>query len=97
MEGGMKPVRTRRGTVHFGSIKEKKVKGVTFVEVRLEGETEGGDPNFRIVNPPALVSDPRGDVEINGKRFRHDPEAALAEVIADLGGARKERRRGRRR
>ena len=92
----MKPIRTRRGTVHIERVTEKKKNGVTWVEVRLAGETEGGDPNFRIVNPPALVSDPRGHVEINGKTFRHDPEAALAEVIAWLGGATKERRRGRR-
>lgn len=91
----MRPIQTRRGTVHFRSIKEKKKGNVTWVEVRLEGETQGGDPNFRIVNPPALVPDPLGGIEINGQKFRHDPEAALAEVIADLGGARRERRRRR--
>lgn len=93
----MRPVRTQRGTVHIESIRERKTKGVTYVDVHLAGETEGGDPHFRIVNPPALVADPRGDVEINGVKYRHDPEAALAEVIADLGGASRERRRGRRR
>lgn len=66
------------------------------VDVRLQGETESQDPHFRVVNPPLLVEDPAGPVEINGKRFREDPLAALARVIGDNGGAQVQRGRGRR-
>lgn len=39
-----------------------------------------------IVNPPMLVSDPAGDVEIVGdagqkRMFREDPEAAIADIV----------------
>jgi hypothetical protein len=45
--------------------------------------------NYRIVNPPTLVEDPAGDViGGDGRRYRHDPLAAVAEVIGSLGGAR---------
>lgn len=57
------------------------------VEVRLAGSTEGGDPNFVIVNPPTLVPDPMGDKVIRGMRYREDPLRALAQAIADNGGA----------
>lgn len=64
------------------------------VEVWLEGDTTGGEPHFRIVNPPLLVEDAAGDVLLAHGRFRHDPVAALAYVIGSLGGAVK--RKGRR-
>ncbi len=74
-------------------IRSAVVTGDT-VEVWLEGETNGGDPHFRIVNPPLLVEDANGDVLLAHGRFRHDPVAALAYVIGSLGGATK--RKGRR-
>ena len=50
------------------------------------------DEDVRIVNPPVLVPDPEGDiVRIVGedehgdpieRRYRHDTDAALAEVLA---------------
>jgi hypothetical protein len=80
---------------------------VEIVDLTTDGEAvtvtvtgaEGGDPLFRIFNPPNLVPDPTGDREINGIRFRYDPLAAVAHVIAEHGGAQdkaKDARRGRR-
>lgn len=68
------------------------------VEVRVS-HAEGGDPEFVIVNPPTLVPDPAGDVIVRGMRFREDPLAAVAHVIAMNGGAeqkQRDTRRGRR-
>ena len=69
---------------------------VAFTSIRADGNTvevtvadpECGDPTFRVINPPALVPDPAGDVERNGIRYRRDPLAALACVVAANGGAR---------
>lgn len=95
--GEVLPVRTRRGEVHIAQIDPHEEGGRSWVDVRLDGDTEGGDPHFKIVNPPTLVRDPLGDIEVNGERYRHDPIEAIAEVIASLGGARTERGRRRRR
>jgi hypothetical protein len=87
-------VPTSAGTVEIESL---SAVGES-VEVTVTGST-GGDPLFRIFNPPTLVPDPTGDREVNGIRFRYDPLAAVAQVIAQHGGAQskeKEIRRGRR-
>lgn len=56
-----------------------------------------GAPTFRICNPPILVKDPRGDVEVSdidprGRevkvKFRNDPVRAIAEMVADVRGSR---------
>jgi len=57
------------------------------VEVYV-GEPQGGDPHFRIVNPPTLVRGERGALV-------EDPLAAVAQAIGDQGGA--QRRTGRKR
>jgi hypothetical protein len=64
--------------------------GVHFTEVKaIEDGVElfvdggDGDPHFRIFNPPTLVADPTGDIELNGQRFREDPLAALGQVVAN--------------
>lgn len=59
------------------------------VEVWLGEHT--GPPDYRIFNPPTLVRDPLGDVAIGRVRFREDPLAALAEVIAGHGQQEKKR------
>lgn len=69
-------------------IRSAKVSGDT-VEVWLEGESAGGDPHFRIVNPPLLVPDPLGDIPTANGPHRRDPVTAIAYVIASLGGATK--------
>lgn len=72
--------------------------GVVFVTVRPL--PDGGvairtapEDDFRIFNPPTLVQDPRGDVEVRGKQYREDPLAAVARVILDAQESRKGRRR----
>ena len=67
--------------------------GENHVDVRLDGIPEGGDPSFRIVNPPTLVPDPAGDHIVRGQRFRVDPLTAIATVIAQSGGAAQKARR----
>lgn len=55
-----------------------------------------GAPDFRIFNPPTLVTDPAGDISIEHRteRYREDPLAALAEAIQSARRtARKSRRR----
>jgi hypothetical protein len=73
--------------VAFTSIRAAEEDGHEWVEVTV-ADPQCGDPTFRVFNPPALVPDPSGDVERNGRRYRHDPLCALAQVIASNGGAR---------
>lgn len=78
--GGV-PVPTRAGTpVVIRRVEQSTVNGVTCLEVWVD--TNQGEPHYRFINPPLLVRDPAGPVERNGRRYREDPLAALAEVIA---------------
>lgn len=93
-DGSPVTVVTPSGTVEIESL---SADGGA-VSVTVSGAV-GGDPSFRIFNPPTLAPDPTGDREINGIRFREDPLAAVAMVIAENGGAQekaKDARRGRR-
>lgn len=61
---------------------------MAYVDVYLAGQPEGGDVHFRVINPPTLVEDRTGSIELAGVgRFREDPLLALAEAIAANGGA----------
>lgn len=92
--GDMYATRTRSGNVHMSGMTFHDDGTNVWVEVALSGDTEGGDPHFRIFNPPTLVEDPNGDVELRGQRWRVDPIQAIAEAIARSGGA--ETQKGRR-
>jgi hypothetical protein len=85
---------TPDGTVVMADV---KVTADDIVEVKVT-DPDGGDPHFRIINPPRYVPDPNGDVEIvvgeQVHRFREDPLAALAHVVAQHGGRIKDPRRG---
>lgn len=96
-DGGPRVVRTPYGEVALAGVEKRTDpdSGVDFLEVRLAGQPEGGDPHFRVVNPPLLVPDPGGPVELRGTRWREDPLAALAEAIGRNGGAMATRRRRR--
>ncbi len=87
--------RTRRGEVNIARVELIDTPEAVGVEVWLAGATESGDPHFRIFSPPTLVADPEGDVVLEGRgRYREDPLAAIAEVVAVHGGrAVKGRRR----
>lgn len=65
------------------------------VEVRVS-DASGGDPNFVIVNPPTLVPDQFGEHVVHGRRFREDPIAAVAYVVAQHGGSIKKQKDARR-
>lgn len=83
------PVVTDAGTVDMVGISVQQDQGVSYVSVMVNDPAEG-DPHFRIFNPPTLVPDPAGDViRDDGSRWRVDPVAAVAQAIANAGGARK--------
>ena len=90
-DGSPVVVATAAGTVEIAAL---SADGEA-VEVTVSGAA-GGDPSFRIFNPPTLVADPTGDREVNGIRFRYDPLAAVASVIAANGGAQAKAKDGRR-
>lgn len=93
-QGGQYVTRTPHGEVILEALeKVDEGTGLAYLEVWTGGATEVGDPHFRVVNPPLLVKDPEGDVEVRGERYREDPLAALAEVIGANGGAVATRRR----
>jgi hypothetical protein len=95
-KGGVFATRTRGGEVHLEDVSAREdANGQVCVDVTLAGTTEGGESHFVVYNPPLLATDPTGPIEINGRRFREDPLAALAEVVALNGGARTEKRKRR--
>lgn len=83
---------TRRGQVDIRSVAEKRAGNVHYLEIELGSGSEGGDPHFRIFNPPVYVEDPEGtdlvrDVPGRGPvKYRRDPLEAVAQVIAEEGG-----------
>src|SRR5262245_59670765 len=81
---------TRHGQVELSDGGHKvDPDGLEYVEVYTAGATVSGDPHFKIWNPPLLVEDPVGEVELGGRRYREDPIGAIAEVIPYHGGRQK--------
>lgn len=83
-------VETSAGQVVINHMELQRVGDLDVLEVHV-GEPAGGDPHFRIVNPPLNLVNAQGVLSVA-------PLAALAEVIAGAGGARRSgaRRRGSR-
>lgn len=91
-ERGELTVRSRKGgEVTLTNIKYVEYDGVSCVEIW--GDEGAVAPSYRIFNPPTLVEDGLGDIEVRGKKFREDPLGALAEVIASNNSAGKKVRR----
>ncbi|HEU4754008.1 MAG TPA: hypothetical protein VFU47_12940 [Armatimonadota bacterium] len=84
-------VQTPAGIVRLERVTAYPDEPAPYLEVEVSGETVAGDPRYRIVNPPVLVPDPDGDVEVGGQRYRHDPLMAVAYVVAVHGGAERAR------
>jgi hypothetical protein len=55
--------------------------GTNEIRVFPVGAPQGSDTYVSIVNPPILVRDPSGPIEIDRQRFREDPLAALADIM----------------
>jgi hypothetical protein len=70
--------------VTFAHIDTLDINGYTALDIWLEGPVEGGDPHFRVFNPPNRYV-AAGGVLVD------DPIMALAAVVAGNGGARKQR------
>jgi hypothetical protein len=86
-------LQTGNGEVAIERIEGREDGTLSYLEVWVRGGEADGWPHFRVVNPPTLAEDPEGDVVIQGRRFRLDPLAALAQAIGMNGGAQKVRRR----
>lgn len=74
------------GVVRIEQVEAGEQDGIPYVEVRVT-DPVGGDPTFRVFNPPGLVPDPAGSIEHGGTRYRLDPVAALAESVGMFGGS----------
>lgn len=72
------------GQVTFRQIETRVVDDVAVVDIWLGGPLDG-EPDYRLINPPMLAEDPAGPVLIAGRRYREDPIAAIAEVLAHRG------------
>lgn len=86
---GVAAFNSRTGTARIGAVEFGEDAHASWVEV-WTGPRQG-PPQFRVINPPVLVSDPGGDVAIpeqrpdgrvTTRRYREDPVAAVAEAIA---------------
>ena len=76
-------IRTRGGAdIHLGEVVGTSDEACEWVDVSPE---PGAPYAARVCNPPSLVRDPAGDVEVAGDRYRVDPLGALAETLT--GGA----------
>lgn len=82
-------VDTPRGTVRVVAVGDRQDEGgQRYLEIMVD-QPAGGDPHFRIFNPPLLVPDPAGETSMGPRRYRRDPLAAVAMVIASHGGTRR--------
>lgn len=87
-------INTRYGDVLIDRLQfVEDADGGAHIEVYVD-DPDGGDPCFRIFNPPCLVRDSLGEVVRESgrrtvRRYREDPLAAVAEAIAANGGARR--------
>lgn len=94
--GGQFAVATPHGNVNFERIATATdAEGVEYLEIYLAGDTESGDPHFRIYNPPTAVDDPNGTIigRDGQRRLRQDPLLAVALAVAGRGGQQKGTRR----
>lgn len=90
-ERGELTIRSRKGgEVTLTNVKYVEYDGVSCVEIW--GDDGAVSPSYRIFNPPTLVEDGLGDVEVRGKKYREDPLGALAEVLASNSAGKKVRR-----
>lgn len=87
------PGRAQDGSLTVGSIRITDIRtdtlddGTTVALDVFVADTP--DPHFRIINPPSLVRDGGGDIQIGGAWFREDPIAAVAAVIERAAGQMK--------
>jgi hypothetical protein len=51
------------------------------IRVYPVGAPPGSDTYVSIVNPPILVRDPAGPIDIHGERFREDPLSVIADIM----------------
>jgi hypothetical protein len=92
--GCLAVVQTRHGVVRIAAVTLESEDGYPYVGVRLHPDP-GRECDYRIFNPPLLVTDPDGDIITPGGRYRRDPVLAVAEVIGSLGAGATSRRRRR--
>lgn len=79
MPDGSVTVSVGTAVVRLASIVVGEVGGHPVVDVYVTGATAGGDPHYRIFNPPTLAATPGGGLI-------DDPVLAIACVIAANGG-----------
>ena len=87
-------VQTRHGVVRIAAVTLESADGHPYVGVRLHPDPDR-ECDYRILNPPLLVTDPGGDIVTPGGRYRYDPVLAVAEIIGGLGAGATSRRRRR--
>jgi hypothetical protein len=94
------PGRAADGSLSVGEVRITDVRTVVLEDgqtTALEVYAAGApDPHIRIVNPPTMVADSTGDIELGGQRFREDPMAAVAAVVVRVTGTRQAPAFGRR-
>lgn len=52
---------------------------------------DDAEAHYRIVNPPTLVKDGSGPVEVGSRRFREDPLEAIAQAISSVHAGKAQR------
>lgn len=85
-----RPVLTAHGSLRFCAVQLHERSGECWLEIYLSATSRR--PDFRVHNPPLLAQDARGGVVVNGQRYRHDPVAALAELVLSYRTGRGKKR-----
>lgn len=67
--------------VAVGVVKIYKMQAIGNNGVEIWTSPDGAQPDYRIFNPPTLVRDAQGTVDVGGTLHREDPLAAISEVI----------------
>lgn len=73
-------VEVRGGSITIYKVQFGQFETSSFVDVWTSPDVDE-EPHYRFFNPPTLAQDSQGTIEIEGRKYREDPLAAVAEVI----------------
>lgn len=89
------PGRGLDGTLDVRGVLVRAMRSVTaedgtpVLEVYVD-DPANGEPHYRIINPPSLVHDASGDIQVGDLLYREDPVGAVAQLLVRAGAGGKQ-------